>query len=71
MHLRPQRRDMEARTALLVALAVAFVLPYATVALLESGTVGFAAFGLLLTFGVVALVVVSDLWDKKTSADGK
>jgi hypothetical protein len=51
---------MEARTALLVALAIAVALPYVTVALLRGGRVGFFLFGTLFVAAFL-LVVVSDL----------
>ncbi|MCQ4334278.1 hypothetical protein KM295_12465 [Natronomonas sp. F2-12] len=52
---------MNARTAFLIALGLAIVLPYVTVALLEGGgTFGIAAVtGIFL--GVIALVVISDI----------
>lgn len=52
---------MEARTALLVALGVAVGLPYVTVLLLQSGRLGFVAFGAIFV-AVCLLVVASDLW---------
>lgn len=51
---------MEAKTAVLVALGVAVVLPYVTVLLLRTGRVGFLAFGALFV-AVCLLVVGSDL----------
>lgn len=59
---------MEARTALLVALAIAVGLPYVTVALVRAGSTGIFAVGALFV-GALLLVVASDLRGEER-ADG-
>lgn len=51
---------MEAKTALLIAVGLAFGLPYLTVALLQGGDFGMFAVGALFLI-VFAVVIVSDL----------
>jgi hypothetical protein len=57
---------MEAKTALLIALAVAVGLPYVTVALLRTGSAGVFAVGALF-IGAFLLVVASDLRGAETA----
>lgn len=51
---------MEAKTALLIAVGLAFGLPYLTVALLQGGDLGMFAVGALFLL-VFAVVIISDL----------
>lgn len=50
---------MEAKTALGIALALAVGLPYITVALMEGGRIGLAAFSALFV-AAIAVIVISE-----------
>jgi len=60
---------MNAKTAFLIALGLAIVLPYVTVALLEGGgRIGFLAVSGIFV-AAIALVVLSDRGDDRTQPE--
>lgn len=59
---------MEAKTALVIAVLLAFGLPYLTVALLEGGSAGTYVVALLFV-GAVVLVVLSDMREDGDDAE--